>query len=482
MRLTSSLKRANPVERSSELSARGRAELRNLVGADEVPVVDRVVGQPGRPIRWLVPSLAAVVVVAGLGLAMSLSGRATIVPYAFADTVTAMVMPGEVTPIPVGTSLIFDVPYPAVPGQPVTHVVDRVWIAVNDQIPSHWGWTDIPDNLTFSLTGTSDGIGYYRADNWPFDKNYEVLIVGPDSGICAGTADTYWPFALVDQTQTMAVTTFYLCGELPDGKVITPEASSSQPSDGSSDPGPSDQPSSYSGLSYDQVSLRQDLWAPAQTVTVVVGPAVCSADGISFTHTSGDETSGTVTWTVNSGGEAPVGPSQPPTATVETSEPATDVPTDGTSWPTDATSASPGFVVYTTPDSALAGPSTTTVEVAGLTQDPDTMIALLKQFELGQDGYWADLPAGYDSWRAQRAVAPGWWLSVSCADSTDSPVGDGQLAPGAYVFPVADYPGDSIVVAVDQAGQCTVTSDMAPGYLSEAGVTLNDDGTCSYQP
>jgi len=68
MRLTSRLRKSNPISTPTELSPHGRAELRDLVGADSVPIAptptspatDRVPRRAG----WLAPALAVVLTAA----------------------------------------------------------------------------------------------------------------------------------------------------------------------------------------------------------------------------------------------------------------------------------------------------------------------------------------------------------------------------------------------------------------------------------
>ena len=187
MRLTNLLKKANPVQPTA-MSPRGRSELRALVGEDNVPIVDAQttteLRRSRRTVRWLAPIAAAVLVVAGVSAGLFFSDRPDLTSYAFADTITATVMPGEVTPVPLGTSIIIDMPYPAEPGQPVKHDIRRIWLAVGNQFSATWGWTQVPGSLTFALQQVVDGTGVYQAQNWPYDKPYDLIVYGPQSPSC----------------------------------------------------------------------------------------------------------------------------------------------------------------------------------------------------------------------------------------------------------------------------------------------------------
>ena len=351
MKLTASLKRANPVRTPAELSTRGRAELRHLVGS-----VPEQVRRPRRTL-WLAPSLAAVLLVAGVS-AWALSDRSSLTSYAFADTVTATVMPAEVAPIPVGTSLIFEIPYPKMAGQAQSYIVKRTWLSVEDV---YWaGWTQIPSNLTFTLQTVADDIGYYRAENWPYDKVFEMLIVGPGSSKCQG-GDVPYADASVDQI--MADTWFYLCA------FALAQAS----------------PSHYSPPAMDTLAMMQV-----------------------------------------------------------------------------------GF-------SASEGPSTTAVEIFGTTQDPDHLIDILEQFDLGMNGKWVSLPEGYQEW-AEVSHPMG-----SCGGSLayPFPYAGEDFAPGAYC---AFGPDGETSVALDVLDNGTCVIHYGEALLPVVGIIVNSDGTCTYNP
>jgi len=356
MRLTSQLRNANPVQTPSEISVRGRAELRGLVGT---PVVEAHSPQR-RPRRtlWLAPSLAAVVIIAGVTAFLGLSDRSPMTSYAFAETVTATVMPPEIAPVPLGTSLIFEIPYPEMAGQAQTYVVKRTWLSVDDV---YWaGWTHIPGNLTFTLHAVADDVGYYQAENWPYDKVFEMMIVGPGSSRCQGGEV---PYADVNPGQIMADTWFYLCA------FALSQAS----------------PSHYPPPVMDTLTLMQ------------VGFA--------------------------------------------TSE----------------------------------GPSTTAVEIYGTTQDPDHLIDILEQFDLGMNGKWVSLPAGYEDWDLVSMPMG------SCGGSLEYPfpyAGE-DFAPGSYC---SFTPGgeDAVTFDVLDDGICVIHT--GEDLLPVVGITLNPDGTCTYTP
>ena len=358
MKLTSLLKNANPVRTPTELSVRGRAELRQLVGSDTVlESVQEPVRRPRRTL-WLAPSLAAVVLVAGVTAFLGLSDRSPVTSYAFADTVTATVMPPEVTPVPVGTSLIFEIPFPEIAGQAQTYVVKRVWMSVEDV---YWaGWTQIPSNLTFTLQTVVDDIGYYRAENWPYDKVFEMLIVGPGSSKCQG-GDVPYADASVDQI--MADTWFSLCA------FALAQAS----------------PGHYSPPEMDTLTMMQV-----------------------------------------------------------------------------------GF-------SSSEGPSTTAVEIFGTTQDPDRLIDVLEQFDLGMNGKWVSLPTGYQDW-AEVTHPLG-----SCGGTLAStfPYAGEDFLPGTYC---AFGPDGEASFALDVLDDGTCVIRTGADLLPTVGITLNPDGTCTYTP
>ena len=380
MRLSSLLMNANPVRTPKELSPQGRADLRRIMGtptttrvtaAVPTPVILPQAGSPHQPpavtrtprprsrrTLWLAPSLAAAVLVAGVTAFLGLSDRSPVTSYAFADTVTATVMPPEVAPIPLGTSLIFEVPYPEIPGQAQTYLVKRTWLSVDDV---YWaGWTQIPSNLTFALQTVSDDIGYYRAVNWPYPKVFQMLIIGPDSSKCQG-GDV--PYADASFDQIMASTWFSLCA------FVLSQAS----------------PGTYSPPAMDTLTMIQGGW------------------------------------------------------------------------------------------SAPDGLGSTAVEIFGSTQDPDHLIDILEEFNLGMNGKWVSLPAEYEEWD-QVGVPIG-----SCGGSLDYPFpypGE-DFAPGAYCA-VAPGTTDTIAFDVLDNGTCVIQSgaDLAP----LVGLTLNPDGTCTYLP
>jgi hypothetical protein len=91
-------------------------------------------------------------------------------------------MPGQVTSLSLGTSLVFDMAYPEAPGEPDLHLVKRLWMrAIKER-----QWSDMPTDVTFALQASTDGVGYYLAENWPFDKDYQLVVVQPDSPFCRG--------------------------------------------------------------------------------------------------------------------------------------------------------------------------------------------------------------------------------------------------------------------------------------------------------
>jgi len=384
MRLASSLRKANPVRTPQELSVRGRAELRRLVGADNVPespgrmtarrAPSRVIlpktgsprqtsdpsRAPRRPRRtlWLAPSLAAVLLVASVSVFLGLSDRSPVTSYAFAETVTATVMPAEVAPVPLGTSIIFEIPYPSLAGQAQSYVVKRTWLSIEDV---YWaGWTQIPSNLTFILQTVADDIGYYHAENWPYDKVFQMVIIGPGSSRCQGGEV---PDVAASVDQIMVDTWFYLCA------FALAQAS----------------PSQYSPPVMDALTMTQV-----------------------------------------------------------------------------------GFA-------ASGGPSTTAVEVYGTTQDPDRLIDVLEQFDLGMNGKWVSLPDGYKDW-GEVTVPMG-----SCGGSLayPFPYAGEDFAPGSYCAFAPDAES-AVTLDVRDDGTCVIQS--GEDLLSVVGITLNPDGTCTYTP
>lgn len=355
MRLTSALKRANPIQTPPELSVRARAELRALVGPENVPDSPPGESHPARSprrVRWLAPGAAALLAVAGIGI--GLSSHST-TPYAFAETVTAAVMPGEVAPIPLGTSLIFEIPYPRAAGQPQAYAMRRVWLSVD---AAYWaGWTQIPSNLTFTLQNVTDDIGFYQAENWPYDKVYEMVIVGPGSSRCGGGDLPYD----IDFDEIMASTQIYLCA------FALAQASPD-----------------YSPPPIDSLQMIQGGWS--------------------------------------------------------------------------------------VPD----GVGTIAVEISGTTNDPDRFLSVLKGFELGMNGRWVSVPEGYEDWaQVATPVDP-------CPGGSTSPLPQpgGTFAAGLYCF--LPQGGDAVSIGVRDDGTCVVKA--GEGHLSEVGVKLDSDGTCSYNP
>ena len=363
MKLTSSLRNANPVRTPTELSVRGRAELRRLVGSDVIlpeasPQRRPALSRRPRRTLWLAPSLAALLLVVGVSAFLSLSNRSPVTSYAFADTVTATVMPPEVVPVPVGTSLIFEIPYPTIAGQAQTYLVKRTWLSVEDV---YWaGWTQIPSNLTFTLQTVLDDIGYYRAENWPYPKAFEMMIIGPASSKCQGGEI---PYADVSVDQIMADTWFSLCA------FALAQAS----------------PSHYSPPAMDTLTMLQV-----------------------------------------------------------------------------------GF-------SASQGPSTTAVEISSTTQDPDRLIGVLEQFDLGMNGKWVSLPEGYEDW-AEVSHPLG-----SCGGSLayPFPYAGENFAPGSYC---AFGPDGETSVTLDVLDDGTCVIRRGQDLLPVVGITLNPDGTCTYNP
>jgi hypothetical protein len=137
----------------------------------------------------------------GVGLALAPD---EIVPSAFAETVTATVMPGQVAPVSLGTSLVFDMAYPEAPGEPGLHLVKRLWMRGIDERQ----WSDLPTDVTFVLQTSADGVGYYLAENWPFDKGYQLVVVQPDSPSCHGDG---MPSGAAEEPTLMISTMLRLC-------------------------------------------------------------------------------------------------------------------------------------------------------------------------------------------------------------------------------------------------------------------------------
>ncbi|MDR2930977.1 MAG: hypothetical protein LBV06_08765 [Propionibacteriaceae bacterium] len=227
-RAADSSTRIHGYDRGTTLSDRARAELLSLVGDPELTdQTPRTTNAPrtrlARAPRWLAPGLAAVLTVGGFGFAMTMSSD-DFTPYAFADTLTATTIPGAITPIAQGTSLIFDLPYPTRPDQASTHIVERAWLAFADHTTSTtWGWEQVPDTVTFTLREVTDGVGYYEAGDWALDGAYRLIVAGPDSSQCAShrLADSLdlttfihgeAPTVTVDDPNTVGATTqFLLC-------------------------------------------------------------------------------------------------------------------------------------------------------------------------------------------------------------------------------------------------------------------------------
>ena len=375
MKLTQLMKQANPVPTTDELSARGRAELRALVGADTLPLTTTTrtevirTSSPIRtdrfrtPVRWLAPALAALLTLAGVGVGVVLSGRSNVglVPYAFADTVTATIMDGQITPIPLGASLIFDIPFPESPGHPQVDKVVRVWLAAGDGVWTHWGWVDVPDSLTFRLRTTADGVGFYQAENWPYDQIYELAIIGSQSSKCSGGG---LPYDLPASAK-MASTSIYMCDF---GMAMT-----ATPTD------------SRTLRPYDEFEIAFRGW----------------------------------------GSESKWG--------------------------------------------------TMTTEISAITEDPATTIARIQQFEMGADGYWAELPEGYEGWSSWSMGLP----TGPCGIAVTPLPTPGQLSPGSYCFAVPNS-DEGVFIGVTDSQTCFIK--MGEDHLNEVRVTHNEDGTCSYTP
>ena len=372
MKLSSMVRNANPVRTPTELSVTGRAELRRIVGGSATqtssPVILPQAGSPPavtppvrpRPRRtlWLAPSLAAIILVTGVCGFLTLSDRSPLTSYAFADTITATVMPAEVTPIPLGTSVVFEIPYPTMPGQAQTYVVKRTWLSVDEV---YWaGWTQIPSDLTFTLQTVTDDIGYYRAENWPYDKVFQMLIVGPGSSRCQG-GDI--PYADASFEQIMADTWFFLCD------FVLAQAS----------------PGTYPPPAMDALTMIQGGW------------------------------------------------------------------------------------------SAPDGLGSTAVEIYGNTQNPDLLISILEQFDLGMNGRWVSLPQGYESWD-QVFVPMG-----SCGGSLafPFPYAGQNFDPGSYCAFAPDGVS-AVTFDVHDDGTCVFKS--GEDLISTVGITLNPDRTCTYNP
>ena len=349
MRLTTSLKKANPFETPHEISSRARAELRGFGGEPSHRRLPRA--------RWLAPSLVVVLVLAGVGLGLSRHES----PYAFADEITATVMPSQITPIPLGTSLIFDIPYSSSSGMPETHAVRRAWLASDGGASVRWtGWTQIPDTITFTLQVTADDIGFYHAENWPFEQIYQVVIVGPGSSRCQGGE---FPDVDVPGDTIMAQTRIFLCD------YALAKAS----------------PDYYDLPELDKLQIY------------------------------------------NGGYSAPVGSIQ--------------------------------------------------VEIYGVTRDSEHLIAQLKQFELGAEG-WLSVPEEYANW-AQQETAQITLPQGPCGGPATPLPEPGLLDPGFYCFAVPDRE-EGVAIGVRGDGGCVVKR--GEEFLSLVGITLNQDETCAYTP
>lgn len=219
MDITSRLRKANPVGQPT-MTPRGRAELRALVGPDNVPEMtsEKPTASPSlhRKGVWLAPIAAATLVIGGVAAGMTLSsddGGPVLAPYVFADEIYGPVVSSEVSPERYGTSIIVDIPLAPVGGKPAPHLVQRIWFVSDD------AWVDVPDNLTLRLTGVTDGVGTYAAKNWPFQVSYTVAFVGPESSLCTADESDTGPgtqFSASSQSDDgsqgpNANTTYYLC-------------------------------------------------------------------------------------------------------------------------------------------------------------------------------------------------------------------------------------------------------------------------------
>ncbi|MDR0849233.1 MAG: hypothetical protein LBN10_09420 [Propionibacteriaceae bacterium] len=122
------------------------------------------------------------------------------------------------------------------------------------------------------------------------------------------------------------------------------------------------------------------------------------------------------------------------------------------------------LIEVSTTDLDTGSSSSSTVAANGVTTNPDAIISLMKQFELGSDGQWVSVPAGYESWRDIHIFA-----------SAGGPAGQ-TLSAGKLT--IHQGGGWTVTVIVDEDGQCTITA--GEEYLAKAGVQLNGDGTCSY--
>ncbi|MCL2317090.1 MAG: hypothetical protein FWC46_08425, partial [Actinomycetia bacterium] len=127
MTLVSQLREANPVIAPAGLSERANADLRTILGTDDVPVPRSP--RPGRARwRWLVLGLAAALVAGGITVGVTLPGRHTTALPAWAGPITATVVSGTISPVAYGVSMTFDFPLPEQIGRPGLHLVERIWI------------------------------------------------------------------------------------------------------------------------------------------------------------------------------------------------------------------------------------------------------------------------------------------------------------------------------------------------------------------
>ncbi len=387
MRLTTQLKRSNPVATPAAPSPQARVRFRAMLAASDPGGAGRTTGthqadeaspSPARPrLKWpvsrrLAPILAATTVVAGIGLGFGLQWNQG-APYAFADTVTATVLPGQITPQTLGTSLMFDIPYPDSARRETTHIVERVWMHISDeQTTATWNWTTFPDSLVFRLQKVVDDIGFYLAEDWPFEKAYRLVIVAPGSSTCLG-------------------------GDPPD--------------DG----------------------------ANPEDLMMESGFNLCAFPSAEAT---------------------------PRLPTPEMEE-----------------------IIFQHSGYSSSSLMTHTITLRAVTTQPSRLIEQMRQFNLRANGTWESVPAGYENWTHRLDMQA--YLGDDCDQTDDcallSPPDPGVLEHGAYGFALPSTPADKATLAdavvgiwVNEDQTCVIKAGME--YLDEVGITLNPDGSCTYNP
>lgn len=304
--------------------------------------------------RWLAPSLAAVITVTALSVSMVMSPNGSSpVPWAMADTISASVVDTQISSTPYGTSILIDIPLPTPNDQLNLHWIMRMWLSDGLGSP----WKTIPDDISLTLHDSGNDSVTYLAQNWPIPVSQMFTINGPDSRECTQLhADGIDGITVSSNSRGGGWTLF---SGLP-----------------------------YSNVSEDTVSL-------CDTVTKDLAEGFYGTGTTEFDGPNGKGMSFTL---------------------------------------------------------------------SNLTTDPDYWTGMFEQFQLGPDGTWTATPPGEED-----TASPGM----------DTSQRGFPYDPAKYSF--ANSEGDhQLEVIVADDGTCIIT--VGAKYAAEYGITVNQDGTCSYHP